>query len=192
MNKKILSITTILLFCILAPFWDLDTSRGARDLSVGGTGGQCKSRYATLQYTNSKVLKEFDNELCLGRSLKRSMSKKNIVTTEDETIAKIDTIIEKAMVVLDMYPNKMHIKVVVVPNKKAIAQIYQQKYGKRVGFVAYYSLGEDTIYVSADHGNLEVVSHEIGHAIVDHFFEVRPPYNIHEMMAQFTSKHIND
>ncbi len=36
------------------------------------------------------------------------------------------------------------------------------------------------------------MAHEIGHAIVDHYFKVRPPYNVHELMAQFVEKRISD
>jgi Zn-dependent membrane protease YugP len=39
---------------------------------------------------------------------------------------------------------------------------------------------------------LRVVAHEVGHAIVDQYFMVRSPYNIHELLAQFTEKHITD
>jgi Zn-dependent peptidase ImmA (M78 family) len=118
--------------------------------------------------------------------------KKNIVTVEDEVLAKLDTLIEKAEVVLDMFPNNMHIHVVLLETSKEVSDIFRRKYRKKASHIAYYSLSEDTIYISVDDARLRVLAHEIGHAVVDHYFKIRPPYNIHELMAQFTEKHITD
>ena len=153
---------------------------------------EVKSRYATLHYSTKRLLHEFNDQIRLGRKLRFLVRKKNIVTVEDEVIAKIDTIIEKAEVVLDMFPDNMHINVVLLETSNDVNRIYKQKYGKNADHIAYYSLAEDTIYISVDDARLSVIAHEIGHAIVDHYFKVRPPYNIHELMAQFTEKHIND
>lgn len=151
-----------------------------------------KSRYATLLYTDKEILRDFNDELYLGRSLSRHLRKKDIITTEDEVMAKIDIVIEKAEIVLDMFPDKLHITVVLLPKRRDVARMYQKKYGRKANHIAYYSLSEKTIYLSVNDVNLEVFSHEVGHAVVDHYFKVRPPYNIHELMAQFTSKHIRD
>ncbi len=151
-----------------------------------------KSRYVTLAYSDRNVLREFNDNLRLNRSLSYSMRKKNVVTSADEVLAKADIIIEKVQVVLDMFPNKYHIRLVIVPDSSDVARIYKRKYGKRVNHIAYYSLSEKTIYVSADDVSLRVLAHEVGHSVVDFYFKVRPPYNIHELMAQFAEKHVTD
>ncbi|MBM9605813.1 hypothetical protein [Desulfopila inferna] len=151
-----------------------------------------KSRFATLRYINKEELRDFNEELYIGRSLGRMLRKRNTVTIEDEVMAKVDIIIEKAQVVLDMFPDNMHITVVILPGARDVAKVYEQHYGRKANHIAYYSLSEKTIYMSIRDTSLEVFSHEVGHAVVDHFFQVRPPYNIHELMAQFTAKHIED
>jgi hypothetical protein len=157
------------------------------------TQAQSQGRYVTLNYLgNKELLREFNSQLILGRKLRYFLQKKNIVTVEDEVIAKLDILVEKAETVLDMFPDKLHITIVLLPTRRDVAAVYKQKYGKHADHIAYYSLKEDTIYISVDDTELRVIAHEIGHAIVDHYFQVRPPYNIHELMAQFTEKHIND
>jgi hypothetical protein len=118
--------------------------------------------------------------------------RKNVVTVADEALAKIDIIIEKVEVVLEMFPNYYHVNVVLLPDDDNVARMYKSKYGKRVDHIAYYSLSEKTIYISVDDIRLKVVAHEIGHSVVDHYFKVRPPYTIHELMAQFAEKHVTD
>ena len=152
---------------------------------------QRQSRYVTLEYSNKEIIREFNEELELTNSLTRVM-RKSTVTMEDEVMAKIDIIIEKAESVLDMFPNNLHMTIILLPTSADIARVFYQKYQKNVNYLSFYSLSEKTIYISVDDTNLQVLAHEIGHAIVDHFFNVRPPYNIHELMAQFTEKHITD
>jgi len=173
------AITLLLLFCCL--FGGQDDVRA----------GQQKSRYATLSYPNKQVLQEFNENLRLNRKLNYAM-RKNVVTVADEVLAKLDIIIDKVQIVLDMFPDFYHVRVVLLPDDSDVSRIYKKKYGKRANHIAYYSLSEKTIYVSVDDTNLRVVAHELGHSVVDHYFKVRPPYNIHELMAQFAEKHVTD
>ncbi len=153
---------------------------------------EAKSRYATLQYSSQELLTEFNDEIKLGRNLSAFLRKTNIVTVEDEVLAKIDTIIEKAETILEMFPDQLHMKIVLLKEASDVARVFKEKYGKNVNYVAFYSLSEDTIYISVDDVTLAVLAHEIGHAIIDHYFKVRPPYNVHELMAQFVEKRIDD
>lgn len=153
---------------------------------------EIKSRYVTLSYNSQKLLTDFNEAIELGRKLNQYTKRKNIVTAEDEALAKIDTIIEKAETILEMFPDQLLIKIVLLAESADVARVFKEKYGKNVNYLAFYSLSEDTIYISVDDAKLVVLAHEIGHAIVDHYFKVRPPYNVHELMAQFVEKNISD
>jgi len=153
---------------------------------------EAKSRYVTLHYNGRDMLREFNDNIDLGHKLGYLIKKKNIVTVEDEVLVKLDAIMEKAEVVLDMFPKDLHIKVVILPTSDQVSQVFSQKYGKKANHIAYYSLSEDTVYISVEDTKLAVIAHEFGHAIVDHYFSDRPPYTIHELMAQFAEKHITD
>lgn len=153
---------------------------------------EAKSRYVTLHYDGKRLLREFNDKLIMGRKLTAMMRKKNVDTVEDEVLAKADLIVEKTQAVLDMFPEQIHITLHLLPEDDDVADMYLQKYGKRQKNIAYYSLSEKTIYISVDDTNLRVIAHEMGHAVVDQYFEVRPPYKIHELMAQFAEKHITD
>ncbi len=176
MNKSLLSISIILL--LLSPHHLY--------------ANEARSRYVTLRYSNKKLLNDFNYQIRLGRKLSYIARRRNVITVADEVLAKLDTIIEKSEVVLDMFPDNMHITVVLLATSRDVSRVFKIKYGRKVNHIAYYSLSEDTIYISVNDARLRVIAHEVGHAIVDHFFKVRPPYNIHELMAQFTEKHITD
>ena len=153
---------------------------------------EAKSRYATLRYSSQELLTDFNEDIKLGRNLSAFVRKTNIVTVEDEVLAKIDTIIEKAETILEMFPDQLQMKIVLLEKSADVARVFKDKYGKNVDYVAFYSLSEDTIYISVNDAKLAVLAHEIGHAVIDHYFKVRPPYNVHELMAQFVEKRISD
>jgi hypothetical protein len=91
-----------------------------------------------------------------------------------------------------MFPPNIKVSMVLLPDRRAVTAVYQEKYGKTADNIAYYSLSENTVYVSVKDANLRVIAHELGHAIINHYFRERPPYHIHELMAQFAEKHITD
>ena len=150
------------------------------------------SRYATIFCTDPELLNEFNENLYLGRNLSRMIKRKNLITIQDEVEAKIDIVVEKVEVVLDMFPENLHFNLVLLPSAEEVSRFYKKNYGKSVNHIAYYSLTQKTIYISVDDTKLKVLAHEIGHMIVDNFFQVRPPYTIHELMAQFAEKHVTD
>lgn len=153
---------------------------------------EIKSRYVTVQFTSRELLGEFNESLQLGRKLNSYAKKRPVVTVEDEVLAKVDTVVEQAETILEMFPDKLHIRIVLLADQDEVSRVFMQKYNKKVNYLAFYSLSEDTIYLSVDDVNLSILAHEIAHAIVDHYFDVRPPYNIHELMAQFVEKRINE
>lgn len=133
---------------------------------------QLQNRYVTLRYGSKQILHDFNDALILGRKLKYYVNRKNVVTVEEEVLAKLEVIVEKAEVVLDMFPANLHFTIVLLPTRKDVANVFMKKYGKKVNHIAYYSLREKTIYISVANTRLRVIAHEIGHVIVDHYFKV--------------------
>lgn len=172
----VLIYTGILLILFTCPAWSQEI----------------KTRYATVRYTDEELLHTFDNELYLGRPLTRILRQMKALSKADEVKNKVDLVVEKVETVLDMFPPVIQFTLVLLPSRKDVQQVYKEKYGKRVDHIAYYSLSEKTIYISARDASLQVVAHEFGHMIVDQYFKVRPPYRIHEVLAQYAEKHVTE
>lgn len=179
MNNTLLRYTCFLLLCSVVYVQPLPAA-------------EAQGRYVILQYSGKRMLREFNDKLIIGRKLSAMMRNRNIETVEDEVLAKVDLVVEKTEIVLDMFPDKLQLTLVLLSDDDDVEDTYFEKYGKRQDNIAFYSLSEDTIYISVDDTNLRVLAHEMGHAIVDLYFEVRPPYKIHELMAQFAERHITD
>ncbi len=152
---------------------------------------ELQSRYATITYNDHKVLKKFNNELYMGR-LKSMVKKQGADTIEEEVVAKINVIVEKAMVVLDMYPTGLNFSIVIQPDEESVQNDFQRLYNIDVSYIAFFSPHKNKIFYSANNGRLRVVVHEIGHVVAESYFKVSPPQKIHEVLAQYAEKHIND
>lgn len=96
------------------------------------------------------------------------------------------------MTVLDMYPQPLNYTIRILPNPRAVAGVFKDLYNTDVDYIAFYSPQLNRIFYSANNGRLRVICHEIGHVIVENYFKISPPQRIHEVMAQYVEKHIND
>lgn len=150
-----------------------------------------ESRYATISYSDKRDLRKFNNKLYMGR-LKAKLKRSSGDTVEDEVIAKINLIVEKVMVSLEMFPKKLGFFIVIHPDTKEVQKDFRRLYGVDVDYIAFYSPSKNRVFYSANNGSLRVVAHEIGHVVVENYFTISPPQRIHEVMAQFAERHVTD
>lgn len=150
-----------------------------------------ESRYAIITYFDHDDLREFNNELYMGR-LKSRIKKSSSDNIEDEVISKIDFIVEKVMAVLDMFPPQLRFAIEIHPSGKEVQQNFRRIYNINVDYFAFYSPSKNRVFLSSEDSNLRVVAHEIGHVVAENYFTISPPQRIHEVMAQFAEQHVTD
>lgn len=155
-------------------------------------GFELQARKATIVYDNPDDLEEFNYNIYLGRGLGNLLKSRRVVTMEEEVRAKVDILVDRVGSVLDMNPEDLKFTLRLFPDTKGVHNVYMKNYGRKVNYIAFYSLSQKTMYLAVDKVNLRVFAHEVGHVVVDHYFKVRPPYKIHEVMAQYAEKHITD
>lgn len=153
---------------------------------------ELRSRYAVISYNHVDDLRQFNDELYVGGRLRSQMRQYKADTVEEELVAKINVITEKAMRVLDMYPKPLNFSIMILPDVDAVAKAFKEIYNVEVDYIAFYSPRLNRVFYSADNGRLRVTCHEIGHVVAENYFKVSPPQRIHEVMAQYVEKHIND
>jgi hypothetical protein len=152
-------------------------------------GFEIESRFAAITYESLDALKEFNHELYMGR-LRSAVPESD--TLQQEVANKLDYVVQKAMLVLDMHPAKLTFKVRIHLSRKGVRESFKRLYGLDKNYIAFYAPGENTVFFSAKKTTLRVVAHEIGHVVAEHYFQVSPPPRIHEVMAQYAEKHITD
>ena len=119
----------------------------------------------------------------------------NVAKSESEELklaAKCDTIFQRAQEILDMFPPAVHTTLRIVKNRNEIEGIHEGRYGYGTEAVAFYDLEDNTIFVAMKDLSEGVLAHEMAHCIIDHYFRVRPPRKIEELLAMHVDEHLRD
>lgn len=111
---------------------------------------------------------------------------------EEKLAAKCDTLFRKAQEVLDMYPPGVHVTVRVAREREAVSQAHAARYGFGTQAVAVYVFENNTIYTSKKDVSESVLIHEMAHCIIDHYFRMRPPRKIEEMLAIYVDEQMRN
>lgn len=156
-----------------------------------GRAYELDTRYGTVVYEKEELLKRFNDELRLGR-LSYLMKNRSSVTLQDEVRNKVEAVFDRVQSVLEMFPRNLRVTIVLLPSDGDVAKVYRGKYQRHADYIAYYSPKEKTIYLSVRDSSLTVVAHEMGHAVIDHYFGVSPSVKIHEVLSEYVEAHLED
>ncbi len=111
---------------------------------------------------------------------------------EEKIAYRTDIIFNKAKQLLGMAPRCKDIKIVVFRNSRELGDEYYYIFGEKRKYQAFYIHKFRTIYTTEADISDSVLAHEMGHVIVDHYFIVRPPEKIREMLSIYVDEHLED
>ena len=140
------------------------------------------SRYCTF-WIEPGIEVEKINDRINVRGIRTRFKVPKDSTNESQLAAKCDILFRRAEEILDMYPAGIHISIKVFKDHKKIARIHEKEYGRSVEAIAFYLFQTNTVYAVAKKISEDVLIHEMGHSIIDHYFGVRPPRKIEELLA---------
>ncbi len=111
---------------------------------------------------------------------------------ETKVAAKFDTLFQRAQEILDMYPPGIHTTVRIGKERSDIQGIHASRYGFGTEAIAFYDFDDNTVFVAVKDLSEGVLAHEMAHCIIDHYFKIRPPRKIEEMLAIHVDEHLRD
>jgi hypothetical protein len=152
--------------------------------------GSFKTKYATVTYSNDRLLERFNDNLVISRQLNILVRRRQSVTLKDEVKNKIDLIVEKAEAILEMFPPKVEFELVLLEDENDVKRYSKSARLAHKKLVGFFDPKTSKIYISVNGVDLKAFSHEIGHLIIEHHFEISPPVVTREMMAQFVASRI--
>jgi len=170
-----------------------DAAAGDDDWISSLSWGKLRTKYTEVYYqtvdqlagTESKINFEPDDWY-----LDSLVSGKKQRSLNDRFITKIDTLFERVQEILDMRKRMGQVKIFIFLNKEQIDQAYKSIYKKEGHMRAWYSFDRHTIFLNAEDVNEGMVAHEMAHAIIDNFLQIRPPKASAEILARYVDKHL--
>lgn len=158
---------------------------------VTTNGRRIDSRYCTMWLHPSIEVKQVSKRISTWRVRPRVKADKG-EGVESELAAKCDTIFRRAEEILDMYPPGIHTTIRILKEREEIEGIHSNRYGYGTEAVAFYVFEENTIYATLKDLSESVLVHEMAHCIIDHYFRIRPPRKIEEMLAMHVDTHLRE
>jgi hypothetical protein len=150
------------------------------------------SRYCTIWLEPSLNVSKVERKIGTWRVRPRFETESGDDSPEGKLAAKCDTLFRKAEEILDMYPPGIHVTIRIAREREEVDLAHASRYGYRTEAVAIYVFENNTIYASIEELSESVLVHEMGHCIIDHFFQMRPPRKVEEMLAMYVDEHLRD
>lgn len=130
----------------------------------------------------AKKLKiSFSDRVLAGTNPKLSTS-----TGQPELVEALDTLFLSVCNILDMNLYSFQGTIKICRDTSQLNDIYANLFASSLGGrYSFYVSDLNTIYISQEHFEREVLGHEIAHAIMSHYFVVQPPVKVSEILAGY-------
>lgn len=154
-----------------------------------------ESRHVKIYYGTPEILKKFDRAIDYdeaGLGFGFFGKKRSDGDFEEDLKKKIDALYERVQAILDMRKAIKKVKVKIYPSEKALWDAYEAIYNKRSELRAWYIFEYHTIYVNVEDLHEGMLAHEIGHAVIDNYLEIRPPAATAEILARYVDSHLHE
>lgn len=137
------------------------------------------------------------NLAAVERSLRRRTSYLGGAQSEDATVEervgrRLDLLLGRAKDILGMHWNVPKLNIRIFNDRSELSDEYVKIFGTREEYKSFYVHKYETIYTSAEDISDSIVAHEMGHAIVDHYFAVVPPPKVSEVIASYVDMHLEN
>lgn len=189
-RRPVIFNSVLLVFCCL--LLCLPQTAAADELD---TANKIQGDYCTLYFIGDIDYGLLDKNISIRLIDIPKTERENLkeASTIPERIAhKVDIILLKSEQILDMYPADFHVNVIFYENTAMLDKAYEEIMGERMHLYSFYVYEDNTIYTTQKRINENVLAHELGHALVNHYFVVRPPATVRELLSQYIDYHLED
>jgi len=129
-----------------------------------------QTKFTTIHYTDDAQIDAFIWRLG-GQRLE-------YVNEPELASHRIDRLIERVSMILDMYPENFQIAIHLRSDELLMNKI------------AYFEYETNAIYSSVDKVSDGVIAHELAHAIIVRYFPTPPPSKVQEILAQYVDRQL--
>ena len=177
-NLKRLSLELIVLLAVLAPVRIFAQSADTVD-----------SKYFKLiihpGVSKAGLLKKLRADYFIQMGAAFSSDRSDSADIDRLLARTLDAIYLDVSDVLDIHMYTFSVDLEVFPDNSALADELQAYLGKRADMPSFYSYDKNKIFISYSDMTLGMLSHEIAHAIVSHYFVVQPSVKVQEILAGY-------
>lgn len=167
-------------------------AKDEKALSVTPEWEAIESNYFTVYYRPGTNLERIERRLSRRTSYFGHGEISDDAAIGDKIGYKLDVLFRRVKEILDMFPNIPKLKIKIFNTREELNEEYFKIFKTRENFKSFYIYKYNTIYTSEEDISDSVIAHEMGHAIVDHYFAIIPPGKVAEVLASYVDMHLED
>jgi len=152
-----------------------------------------ETKHTIIHYQSLENLKTFNKKVVYysaRQSLKSLFSPSGSDNLTDNLKKKVDALYERVQEILDMRKRMKKIIINIYHDKKQLNAAFYKIYRRKSLFRAFYIYKYNTVYINVENVHEGMLAHEMAHAIIDHYFKVRPPKATAEILARYVDRHL--
>ena len=153
-----------------------------------------QSKFVTVHYSDSDQLESFAKKIhasAFTRTLNQVLvGRGGRLSSQSELGEFLDELLERVQLVLDMPTLNSHVEIQIHENIEEVSAVYSQITGGYSDAPSFYCRKTNTIHIQTQHLTVGMLTHELGHAVMGHYFAIQPPEKISEMLSQYVDKEI--
>jgi hypothetical protein len=154
----------------------------------------CRRNQITISYPSDINMRRLEDRL-RTRYFSVSAAERDRFTNpaysiEERIISRLESILLRVEQILAMDAPAMEIKIKIFRNRAELSQEYLRLVGSIQRYKSFYIHGFETIYTSMQDISDSVISHELAHVVIDHYFKVMPPEKTAELLAVYVDSHL--
>jgi hypothetical protein len=161
---------------------------------VQGEEGVYQSRFAVIHYHYPEQLEGFTQKIqpsALTLSINKIFMGASTASPESRTGRYVDQLFQRVQMILEMPKPDLKININLYGNQDELSEAFAAISGKTTQSPAFYWAQTNTIYVQIERISPGILAHEMGHAVIAHYFIISPPEKIAEILCQYVDKEVS-
>ena len=177
--------------CFLALFWSIPVLAAGSEAII--LWHLLETKHTVIKYQSDEDLQFFHDKVDYVPHkyyLKQLITPSDQQTLEERLKMKIDFLFERVQEILDMQKKAEKVSIEVYHDKQQLQDAYATIFKKTGSLRAWYIFKRNTIYITVEDIHEGMLAHEIAHAVIDNYLEVRPPSATAEILARYVDRHL--
>lgn len=148
-------------------------------------GKQIKSRYFTIHLKSGVDTDRLTMKIALPSSIKTIIRSSTAGFRDDNLEDQLDLLYLAVYEILEIHLKQFQSSVKVCDDSECLLNVAKKLFGQEIKSGGFYVVALDTLYVDSDNVTLNILGHELAHAILTKYFMVPPSERIQEVLAGY-------
>ena len=153
--------------------------------------GVQETRFSSIHYQNPEQLEDLARKIqpsALTLSLNQIFLGPGKSSSEARVGRHVDQLFQRVQVILEMPKPDLRVHIRLYRNQEELSEAFGKITGRSTQSPAFYWREANTIYLHLEKISTGILAHEMGHAVISHYFIVSPPEKIAEILCQYVDK----